>query len=499
MLKIEPASVRPLKGSKKKILYFSYCFGTRFAGVNIFESFLYSFNQSETKMRTDTMMLRMSGLLSRIALPASFTSTSSSTTFNSTIASWLMNPEFRLLPNGSIVGLCCSNLLALQFQEENNSDLEQLTADFQRFLLAASFSHTPSRNHGTGKVCTAGHMSGSRFLLRLDRILTPQYLSRLSRSSCQVLFLLVLGAVLGTGYSQSPDLRNERSPAFPSEMLAMNPDLQQNPTLGVAMREHLCQMLAHHLIFLGGLLGIKLDAGLDKKIIESAGRGWGKTLTTGMGPNMETGGYVWGDEITQRDAAGVESCRPSPRSVVERRKGKTTSPIIAEQPPPPPPPPSTNPYWSSPKHEIVYTPPSSPLEPSRSPLVPIACGPELAHFHQFQNQNAAQDWDQNPASYLDMEYDEPENYYNPAPQNPAEEREKEMESKMMLPFPRSNTEPCYNYAHEQTRQEYAIPREVKRRTMWIVRTVDAGEPYGQINMHARLRGGRDLEGLRSFV
>lgn len=474
-------------------------------------------------MRTDTMMLKMSGLLSRIALPASFTFTSSSTTFNSTMTAWLMNPELHLLPNGSIVGLCCSNLLALQFQEENNSDLEELTADFQRFLLAASLLHTrsypksPRTGSGLrpGEICTAGHMSGSRLLLRLDRILTPQYLSKLSRSSCQVLFLLVLGAVLGMGYSPSPDLRNEHSPEFPSEML-MNPDFQQSPTLWLAMREHLCQMLAHHLIYLGGLLGIKLETGVEKKIIESAGRGWGKTLTTRMGPDMETGGYVWGDGITQQYTAADESCHPS-SSVVENRKRKTTNPIMAEQPPPPPPP-ATAPYWSSPKHEIQYTPPPSPPEPSRSPLVPIACGPELAHF-QFQNQNTAQDWDQNPASYLEMEYDEPENYYNPPSYNPAERAEKDRETKIMSSFPRSHTEPHYNYAHEQTRQgeflqpsrywlvrmmtdkdlEYAVPREVKRRTMWIVRTMDAGPPYGEINVHARLRGGRDLEGLRSFI
>ncbi|KAK4160181.1 hypothetical protein QBC43DRAFT_118603 [Cladorrhinum sp. PSN259] len=458
-------------------------------------------------MRTETLMLRMSNLLSRIAAPASFSFYSEPREgFNKTITRWLNSPESQLLPNGSIVGLCCSNLLALQFREEeefeNGQELEELTNDFQRLLLAASVSHAGSyypkeREMGREEMhaYTAGHLSGSRLLLRLDRTLTPQYLSKLTRSTCQVLFLFVLGAVLGMGYSSSPDLQQRSPPDFPAEMLmgtcyggAAAPDFQQSPTLWLTMRENLCQMLTHHLIYLGGILGIKLEAGMERRIIESAGRGWGKTLPEEAGEED-----VWGDEI------------------VEKRKGKKTgtSPMMAEQPPPPshaPAPPAVFYDWNSPKTEMEYssTPPSSPPlgYHQHSPLVPIDCSPELAHF-QSQNQNTAmQDWDQNPASYLEMEFeDEPENYYNNSPPPYDDRREKGMymEGKIMASYPRSNTEPYYNYAHEQRRQEYGGPREVKRRTMWIVRTVDAGPPYGEINVHARLRGGRDLEGLRSFV
>ncbi|KAK3987660.1 hypothetical protein QBC44DRAFT_294605 [Cladorrhinum sp. PSN332] len=499
MLKIECSLQNPceaclssaVKKSERKVLSFSYCVRTRFSDVNIF------YSSDANKMRTDTLMLKMSNLLQRIAVPASFSFfLGSEKAFNKTVTAWLTNPGSEIGGgSGSIVGLCCSNLLALQFREEEHdaAGLEELTNDFQRFLLAASVSHTGSypRCQGDGgimmrpgEICTAGHLSGSRLLLRLDRTLTPQYLSKLSRSSCQVLFLFVLGAVLGMGYSSSPDLRGgHSSPEFPSEMLmhhgGAGADFQQSPTLWLTMREHLCQMLAHHLIYLGGMLGIKLETGMERRIIESAGRGWGKSLPEGV-----KGGYVWGDGIIQQPEMEIQ---------VDKRKGKTTttttSPMMAEQPPPP--------AWGSPKSEVDYTPPSSPLGPPRSPLVPIACGPELAHF-QSQNQGMAQDWDQNPASYLDMEFEEPDNYYSPPPYSEGE-KGTYMEGKIMASYPRSNTEPYRNYTHEQRRQEYGAPKEVKRRTMWIVRTVDAGPPYGEINVHARLRGGRDLEGLRSFV
>ncbi|KAK4231655.1 hypothetical protein QBC38DRAFT_201063 [Podospora fimiseda] len=525
MLKIECSIQNPCEACfssavnsnrQRKVLSFSYCVRTRFADVNIF------YCESENdKMKTDTLMQKMSSLLGRIAVPASFSLFTDEKQFNRAIKEWLTSNDFvsaagGLGQNGSIVGLCCSNLLALQFQEEDDAaGLEELTQDFQRFLLASSISHTgayPRYHHAGGlkvkEICAAGRLSGSRLLLRLDRTLTPQYLSKLSKSSCQVLFLFVLGAVLGMGYystaaaAENQDEIQSRSPEFPAEML-MYTDFQQSPTLWLTMREHLCQMLAHHLIYLGGMLGIKLDTGMEKRIIESAGRGWGKSLPEDKGNGG--GGYVWGDGILQGQEGGGNEV------VDAKRKGKmtTSSPMMAEQPPPPP-----SVWDSSPKSEIEYTPFSS----SHSPLVPIACGPELAHF-QYRQQSASQDWDQNPASYLDMEFDEPENYYTPPSYTEGENGSgMYMEGKIMASLPRSSTEPYYNYTREQRRQgeiltiyytvsgkvtdsnlEYGAPKEVKRRTMWIVRTVDAGPPYGEINVHARLRGGRDLEGLRSFV
>ncbi|EAQ93870.1 hypothetical protein CHGG_02105 [Chaetomium globosum CBS 148.51] len=234
-------------------------------GLRLSEPNVYIFDPASFRagaaatMQTTSQMLAMSKLLGRIAKPANFTLTSNPIAFNNTMVSWLTDPDFHL-PNGSIVGLCCSSLLGLQFPEDAAAGTDGLLTDFRRFLLATSLTHARWRDSSlkvvqARDICAAGQVSGYRLLRRLDRILTPQFLSRIGRDSCQVLFLLVLGAVLGVGYSGSQ--LEDHSPQFPSaEMLS--PEFQRSPTLWLAMKEHLCQMLAHHLIFVGSMLGIKL-------------------------------------------------------------------------------------------------------------------------------------------------------------------------------------------------------------------------------------------------
>ncbi|KAK4187922.1 hypothetical protein QBC35DRAFT_497666 [Podospora australis] len=524
MLKIECSLENPcqaclqsaVRGTERKVLSFSYCVRTRFADVNIFLSPSASSDDS-FKMRTETLMLKMSRLLSRIATPAQFSFLPNQAAFNKTMTSWLTDPNFHLPGGGSIVGLCCSNLLALRFAaEEKDSDLRELGADFQQFLLATSLSHTGS---GSGQeaglnpfeVGFAGQVSGSRLLLKLDRILTPQYLSKLSRSSCQVLFLFVLGAVLGVLYSTSStamQMQGMHSPDFPADLV--DEQLQQSPTLWLAMREHLCQMLAHHLIYLGGMLGIKLETGMERRIIECAGKGWGRISnpTTTMTPAIPTvfpgqkqqhydwdTGYVWGDGITARQ----DKAQEQEKEVLE--EGLPMGLAGAKED-------NLNPnYWEedlNTENDIampamaaatadtdIPTPQAipRPSEPPPPPLVPIACGPELAHFQNFHE--STYDWDPNPTSYLNMS-EEPENYYAPAATSPAVAEEK----RNFASVSRARTEP-YLRSHQGG---YSIPKERKRRTMWIVRTIDAGPEHGgHINVHARLRAGRDLEGLRSFV
>ena len=380
----QPCLQSAVKGSERKVLSFCYCVRTRFADVNIFESSSSSPSSSSSSsffdaaatMRTDRLMQTMSGLLSRIATPANFTLTSNPTAFNNTMVSWLTDPEF-YLPNGSIVALCCSSLLGLQFQDETASPgTDSLITDFRRFLLATSLAHAGWRDGGNSikahDLCAAGHLSGCQLLKRLDRILTPQFLARCDRESCQVLFLLVLGTVLGVGYSSS--LLEDHSPQFPSAEL-LSPEFQRSPTLWLAMKEHLCQMLAHHLIFVGSMLGIKLETGVEKRIIDTAVSRWNKAEE-----------FVWADVMANPLQPPTNPAGPS--GVVKSEQEEVPELGASSS--------RSGPSSSS----------SSPTQQPRPPrLVAIPCLEELSRFQT----HVTDSWSENPSSYYSM-VDEPENY-----------------------------------------------------------------------------------------
>ncbi|KAK0668191.1 hypothetical protein QBC41DRAFT_126887 [Cercophora samala] len=485
MLKIECSLENPcqaclssaLKGTERKVLSWSYCIRTRFVDVDIFQV-RSSAGTGPRKMRIENLMLKMGALLGRIAQPAEFANLDEPS-FNQKITRWLLDEAYTLpeLQGGSMVAGMCANLLGLSFISEDGNtkeekDLDELTHDFRRFLMAASMRHSNFESKLAGMITkeeawTTGRISGSRMLLALDRILTPQYLGKLSRESCQVLFLVVLGAVLGVAYS-SKSTGQEVKRQSEADMQVEDWEFQQSPTLWLAMRDHLCQMLAHHLIYLGSLLGIKMETGMERRVIEWAGKGWGRISPSVLGgtDGDQAKGYVWGHGIDNR--------------------GKMTD---------------SNPaYWddSTPRAERPFEPPP--------PLVAVPFDSEISQFQTESMYN----WDQNPTSYLDMDMPsaEPESY-DRQPQLAQQQRlfqpsqySKEAGNQMGFPL-RANTEPCY-----KTQAGFDLPRGVKkRRTMWIVRTVDTGPEYGRINVHAKLRGhGRSgradfssLETLTGFV
>ncbi|KAK3937501.1 hypothetical protein QBC46DRAFT_267354 [Diplogelasinospora grovesii] len=412
-----------VKGSERKVLSFCYCVRTRFADVNIFHK---GSSDSAGTMQIENAMSRIGVLLSRIALPASF-SLDDKNSFNDTLVSWLTNPAFSF-PSGSIVGLCCSSLLSIQFQEAVGSDL---ITEFRRFLLATSLVRNGwcGRDMGRQDLCVAGHVTGFRLVNRLDRVLTPQFLAKCSPESCQVLFLLVLGTVLGVGYS-GHDVTAD-SPRFPPEMLAA--EFQQSPTLWLAMKEHLCQMLAHHLIYLGSMLGIKLDTGLEQHIIDTAVKRWNK---------LES--FIWSDVLSQ------------------------------DPQPPPLPPPSA----AARRFEPHQEPPSYShwSEEYGPPLVSVQC-PEVAGLHNLGQ------FSENPESYLSMLDEIPHIHDLPG---------QEAASEGIRSTPRAAMT-----REAEFEQDHVPWRKVKRRSMWLVRSFDAGE-NGLINVHARLRG-REVNDMGLFV
>lgn len=443
-----------LKGAERKVLSFCYCVRTRFSDVNIFAS---AQAASTTNMQIETLMARMSVLLNRIAAPANFSLASDPAKFNDTLTSWLSDPTLSF-PNGSVVGLCCSSLLSLQFRDESLED-DGLATEFRRFLLATSLARSNWQGGRgqlkQGEICVAGQVSGYRLIKRLDRTLTPQFLAKCDRETCQILFLLVLGAVLGMGYASSlPE-----SPQYPE---VLSPELRQSPSLWIAMKEHLCQMLAHHLIFLGSMLGIKLDTQLEQRIIDTASNRWDK---------MES--YIWAD--SNSFAYG----RPP--------YGLQGYPV----------PSSPGYFWPSPARSRPYweEPPPPPL-PSIDCLVPIPC-PE---FSQFQP-SAFDDWSQNPPSYLDMA-DEPVHEFlaqkPPPPEDPVPRDDiysaTPRPGPQRAPPPRSNTEP--SKTSDSMSEETP---ETRRRSVWLVRPYDAGPEHGQVNVYARLRGDQRAGDFRFFV
>ncbi len=207
-------------------------------------------------------------LMAQIELPPALPPRDASL-FEDALLRWLTSPEYA--PPGD------SSIVAMLYDMVGRADClrqavdEQLPGDFQTFLFTTSLAHTGWHGPVAHRdLCVAGHVCGSRIVRRLDRVLTPQFLARCDRETHRALLLLLLGLILGVSYST----RLTTSPSFPHDLLG--PEMRHSPTLWLAMKEHLAQMLAHHLIFLGSTLGIKLDTASEKTIIDTAVNRWNK-------------------------------------------------------------------------------------------------------------------------------------------------------------------------------------------------------------------------------
>ncbi len=207
---------------------------------------------------------------------------------------------------------------------------------------------------------------------------------------------------MGVGYSASQ--LEDHSPVFPSQMLS--PELQRSPTLWLAMKEHLCQMLAHHLIFVGSMLGIKLDTGLEQRIIDTAVSRWNKAES-----------FVWANAVDPGKDSRHASLEPVESSSSSSGVAKTENRdvVLGNQEPPP---------WSNP---LSRSPPGPPK------LVPISC-PDVA---RFQPRNLDQ-WSENPQSWLSM-CEEPDSYASNGSDSATSEK------RALPPMPDSDFEPRYSH------------------------------------------------------
>ncbi|CAK7222868.1 hypothetical protein SBRCBS47491_005010 [Sporothrix bragantina] len=296
MLKIQCSKENPCKpclssavrGYERKVLSFCYCVRTRFTDVDIFHR-----SEDGPPPEIPASIKALMDQVERPTLPpaaarindenkkssnnassSNSSSSSSSNAFEDTLIRWLTSPD-HAPPDGT------GSIVALLYDMVGNADClrsavdDRLPADFQTFLFTTSLAHTGWRSSSPSPVthrdlCIAGHVCGSRIVRRLDRILTPQFLAKCDRTTHRALLLLVFGVILGVSYST----RLTTSPSFPHDLLGA--EMRHSPTLWLAMKEHLAQMLAHHLIFLGSTLGIKLDTAAEKTIIDTAVNRWNK-------------------------------------------------------------------------------------------------------------------------------------------------------------------------------------------------------------------------------
>ena len=288
MLKIQCSRDNPCKpclssavrGYERKVLSFCYCVRTRFADVDIFHSsdsvtIGGSSGGSSTSMptfgssrRTEQVPPSIRRLMDQIEPPT--LPVMEDNVFEDTLLRWLTSASGEYTPtSGSIVAMLYT--IVGQSDSLRRAVDAHLPSDFQTFLFTTSLVHTgwqgavPHRD-----LCIAGHVCGSRIVQRLDRILTPQFLAKCDKDTHRALLLLVFGLILGVSYST----RLTTSPSFPHDLLGL--EMRHSPTLWLALKEHLAQMLAHHLIFLGSTLGIKLDTASEKTIIETAVNRWNK-------------------------------------------------------------------------------------------------------------------------------------------------------------------------------------------------------------------------------
>lgn len=132
------------------------------------------------------------------------------------------------------------------------------------------------RSLSTHVIKTVSHYYGQALLRTLDKFLTPQSLSKKCDASTRSTFLLVLGTILAISYTSSiqcsPQINIHPQPGSHDGL----PEQPEHQNLWAAMREHLCEMLSHHLILLGSRIGIRFPQSSQRDIITSAVNRWGK-------------------------------------------------------------------------------------------------------------------------------------------------------------------------------------------------------------------------------
>lgn len=178
------------------------------------------------------------------------------------VGQWLHNP---LLSNTSKVGMMSSPAFLDTILDSSSSVDEQSGINFRLMLYATSLAHIqqtlPDGNEfDVPDLLQIGSVAGHEFLKHLDEKLKPQKLAKCTGDDIRSLFLLAFGTILAVGYA------NDKAPNA-------SPETQHQFK---AMQEHICQILAHYVAYLGSQLGLPLARGTEKFMLEAAPEKWRK-------------------------------------------------------------------------------------------------------------------------------------------------------------------------------------------------------------------------------
>ena len=107
-----------------------------------------------------------------------------------------------------------------------------------------------------------GHSAAFSVLERLDRLLTPANLARLPIPTGQALFIVIFGALIAVDYA-SGVVQPTLSPPDAEKLNFPSPN-----NFWELMRQHLRQVLAHYLVYLGDRLGQRFDPDLERQVLQ---------------------------------------------------------------------------------------------------------------------------------------------------------------------------------------------------------------------------------------
>ncbi|KAI0012024.1 hypothetical protein F4779DRAFT_570079 [Xylariaceae sp. FL0662B] len=171
----------------------------------------------------------------------------------------------------SKVGMLCSPTFRRIIQEYIPPQIAFL---FQAMLYATSFSFvrfTQTKYTQELSVPTLqllGAHAGHQVLWYLDSELNPQRLSNISFGKLRALFFLVFGTILTTRYARRTCLNQE----YPTANTI-------DETLWDEMRDHLCEMLAHHLVLLGERIDVKFNENEERSVLWCSEGKWNQKGT----------------------------------------------------------------------------------------------------------------------------------------------------------------------------------------------------------------------------
>ncbi|CAM1501680.1 Fc.00g036640.m01.CDS01 [Cosmosporella sp. VM-42] len=252
-----------------EMLRFSECIRTRMDEINIFDS-MPGANDPMTSVKGVSRLLDALRLDFEVDWDIDIL-------FKDTM-SWLMTHQ---QPRFSKVGVFCTTNCAVLMRDFVPDDI---LVCFRVMLLATSMAYCRSDDHDPAsanfgqKLNRLSALAGSRLLSRLETYLNSESLLQQSTVRSQdanakflkANFLLVLGTIIGITYTKHPGT----SPEFP--ILDVVTGTSRSSTLWNAMKEHVCLMLAHHLIFIGARLGVILPFANERLLLYRSAQAWDK-------------------------------------------------------------------------------------------------------------------------------------------------------------------------------------------------------------------------------